>query len=109
MHPRLDWQLWFAALSSPPGWFMALLGRLLEGSPDVLALFERNPFPEGPPKRVRATLWRYHMSDRATRRATGAWWTRERLGTYVAPAVLAPVEPEPPNPFRGARGPVAQA
>ena len=107
--PRLDWQLWFAALSSPPGWFLALLGRLLEGSPEVLALFERNPFPEGPPKMVRATLWRYRMSDRATRKATGAWWTRGRLGTYVAPAALGPDEPEPPNPFRGRHGPTAQA
>ena len=107
--PRLDWQLWFAALSSPPAWFMALLGRLLEGSPDVLALFEQNPFPEAPPKMVRASLYKYRMSDRRTRRATGAWWTRERLGLYVAPSMLGPEEPTPPNPFARMHWPRAQA
>ncbi|MBF5041578.1 DUF393 domain-containing protein [Aggregicoccus sp. 17bor-14] len=107
--PRLDWQLWFAALSSPPGWFLALLGRLLEGSPEVLALFESNPFPEGPPKMVRATLYKYRMSDRATRQATGAWWKRERVGLYVAPSMLSPDEPTPPNPFTGLHWPRAQA
>jgi hypothetical protein len=107
--PRLDWQLWFAALSSPPGWFMALLGRLLEGSPDVLALFEENPFPERPPRMVRASLYRYRMSDRQTRQATGAWWTRERLGLYVSPSMLSGDGPEPPSPFQGRHWPRAQA
>lgn len=107
--PRLDWQLWFAALSSPPAWFMALLGRLLEGSPDVLALLEENPFPDAPPKMVRASLYKYRMSDRAPRKATGAWWTRERLGLYAAPMMLGPQEPSPPNPFQGRSRPRAQA
>lgn len=87
--PRLDWQMWFAALGPAPAWFVRLLERLLEGTPEVLALFERAPFPDHPPRYVRALLYDYHMTDRATRRRTGAWWRREQLGTYV-PAVQLP-------------------
>jgi hypothetical protein len=88
--PRLDWQMWFAALGSPPGWFLSLLVRLLEGSPDVLALFAENPFPEHTPRFIRAVLYDYRMTDQATRQSTGAWWTRERLGLYVPSIALGP-------------------
>jgi hypothetical protein len=87
--PRLDWQMWFAALRSPELWFGNLLVRLLEGSPDVLALFEHNPFPDHPPRYVRALVYEYRMTDLATRRRTGAWWHRELRGQYVAPVRLA--------------------
>ena len=73
--PRLDWQMWFAAKQPPPRWFASLLARLLEGSPDVLALFAGNPFPARPPTFVRALLYEYRMADRATRRRTDAWWS----------------------------------
>jgi predicted DCC family thiol-disulfide oxidoreductase YuxK len=86
--PRLDWQMWFAALgpneASP--WFTRLVERLLEGSPDVLRLFEKNPFPDTPPRLIRATVYDYHFSDRATRGSTHAIWTRTLLGGYF-PAV----------------------
>jgi predicted DCC family thiol-disulfide oxidoreductase YuxK/uncharacterized membrane protein YphA (DoxX/SURF4 family) len=88
--PRLDWQMWFAALASPPQWFLSLLVRLLEGSPDVLALFAGNPFPDKPPRYVRAVLHEYRMTDLATRRSTGQWWTRETQGLYVPPVTLGP-------------------
>ncbi|MCE9670949.1 lipase maturation factor family protein [Myxococcus stipitatus] len=88
--PRLDWQMWFAALSSPPTWFIAFLARLLQGSPDVLGLLAGNPFPDAPPRQVRAVLYDYRMTDIAERRRTGAWWRRERLGLYVQPLALAP-------------------
>jgi hypothetical protein len=80
--PRLDWQMWFAALGSPPSWFVAFLARLLEGSPDVLKLLKANPFPDRPPRYVRALLYRYRMTDLETKRRTGAWWQRELIGTY---------------------------
>mgnify|MGYP003694367305 CR=1 FL=1 len=55
--PRLDWQMWFAALTParaiPEQWFTRLLSRLLEGEPTVLALFASNPFPNAPPQLVR--------------------------------------------------------
>jgi hypothetical protein len=79
--PRLDWQLWFAALGSirENGWFANLLVRLLEGRPEVTALFDTSPFGSNPPRYVRAVLYEYHF----TRFGEGnAWWQRERLGLY---------------------------
>jgi hypothetical protein len=87
--PRLDWQMWFAALGEPPQWFGGLLRRLLEGSPDVLGLFRENPFPDGPPRYVRALLYRYRMTDLETKRRTGAWWRRELVGPYFPSCTLA--------------------
>jgi len=82
--PRLDWQMWFAALGDVrrEPWFLSFCKRLLEGSPPVLDLLARNPFPEGPPHFVRATVYDYHFTDAATRRRTGAWWRREYRGPY---------------------------
>jgi predicted DCC family thiol-disulfide oxidoreductase YuxK len=82
--PRLDWQMWFAALSdyrSAP-WFTNFMVRLLQGSPDVLRLLGKNPFPGGPPRYVRAELFDYSFTNFATRRDTGNWWTREPRGSY---------------------------
>jgi hypothetical protein len=67
---------------------MRLLERMLEGSPDVLALLRDNPFPDRPPQYVRALLYDYRMTDRETHRETGAWWRRELLGTYVPALAL---------------------
>jgi len=82
--PRLDWQMWFAALGSyrENPWFISFLARLLQGSPEVLRLFEKNPFPDHPPRFVRAVLYDYHFTDPAARRQTGAWWRREPRGLY---------------------------
>ncbi len=82
--PRLDWQMWFAALGSfnQDLWFQAFCARLLEGSPDVLALIERDPFSGKPPRYLRAQLRQYHFTDGATRRSSGAWWRSEALGEY---------------------------
>ena len=82
--PRLDWQMWFAALSSCEAnpWLVNFLARLLEGSPPVLDLLAKNPFPDHPPRYIRAVLYDYHFTDAATRRATGAWWRREEKGLY---------------------------
>ena len=90
--PRLDWQMWFAALGSPPRWLLALVVRLLEGSPEVVKLLARTPFPEHPPRFIRAVLYDYRMTDPQTRESTGAWWTRERKGLYLPPLSLAPGE-----------------
>ncbi len=86
--PRLDWQMWFAAMESPPPWFGALVLRLLQGEPSVLALLGNNPFPIRPPRFVRALLYDYRMTDPATRRRTRTWWRRELLGTYFPSAYL---------------------
>ena len=82
--PRLDWQMWFAALGTceENPWFLNFLARLLQGEPSVLRLLRTNPFPAGPPRYVRALFFDYHLTDRETRRRTGAWWRREALGLY---------------------------
>jgi predicted DCC family thiol-disulfide oxidoreductase YuxK len=88
--PRLDWQMWFAALGDADAspWFARLLERLLQGSPDVLALLAGNPFPDHPPRYVRAELYAYRFADPALRRRTGDWWVREPIGPYFAPVTL---------------------
>lgn len=83
--PRLDWQMWFAALGNfnDEFWFRAFCARLLEGSSDVLGLIESDPFSGSPPRYVRARLYQYHFSDRVTRQKSGVWWTSELLGEYA--------------------------
>jgi predicted DCC family thiol-disulfide oxidoreductase YuxK len=88
--PRLDWQMWFAALSdyrSNP-WFVAFVEGLLNGSPEVLGLLEKNPFPDHPPRYVRAVTYDYRFSSWAEHRQTGAWWHREPHGQYLPPVGL---------------------
>jgi lipase maturation factor 1 len=83
--PRFDWNLWFASLGP---WGQSPIvprteGRLLTNNPDVLSLFATNPFPNGPPKQVRAVLWQYWFSSVAEKHAQGVWWRREFLGLYA--------------------------
>jgi hypothetical protein len=79
--PRLDWQMWFAALGSYQNnrWFVEFVLRLLQGEPSVLRLLSYNPFPKSPPRYIRAVTYSYtftHFGDRA-------WWHREENGTYL--------------------------
>jgi predicted DCC family thiol-disulfide oxidoreductase YuxK len=82
--PRLDWQMWFAALAGPRGapWFDNFMVRLLQGSPEVRALLAKDPFPGTPPKYVRALLFNYSFTDFAMYRETGDWWQRSPRGMY---------------------------
>ena len=82
-HLRLDWLMWFAAMSSPSDhpWFAELLLKLLEGDKAVLSLLRSNPFPDHPPRSIRAQLYRYRFTTPEERRRTGQWWDR----TFVAP------------------------
>ncbi len=82
--PRLDWQMWFAALGdgrSRPV-VLNLMGRVLEGSPEVLGLLETNPFSAESPRFVRAVVYSYRFTDLETLAAMGHWWEREPLGLY---------------------------
>ncbi len=89
--PRLDWQMWFAALGNPQsnGWFQSLVLRLLQGSPPVLALLDSNPFPGRPAHYVRAMLYDYRFADTRTHAATGQWWVRRLEGSYFPRVSLA--------------------
>jgi hypothetical protein len=83
--PRFDWNLWFASLDDwrENPWVVRVEQLLLVNDKDVLALFKSNPFPSTPPTQVRAVLWQYWFTDRATKRATGMWWRREHQGLYA--------------------------
>lgn len=77
--PRLDWQMWFAALGNyqQNPWFVSFVLQLLGGNPEVLALLEKNPFPQSPPRYIRALVYDYHFTHFDGRRKSGAWWRRE--------------------------------
>ena len=81
LHPRLDWQMWFAALAPANNLSLlqALSQQLRAGSPEVLALFGRNPFPGEPPRFIRFAEYDYRFTTPAERSRSGAWWSRELL------------------------------
>lgn len=89
-HLRLDWLLWFAAMSAAVShrWIYALLRRLLEGDPHVLRLLRGCPFPDHPPAAVRVVRYHYRYTTPGERRETGAWWVRRRVGEPITPIRL---------------------
>ncbi len=91
-HLRLDWLMWFAALSPvyAEPWLIPLVVRLLENDPATLRLLDQNPFPDRPPTFVRGVLYHYRFTTRREKRESGAWWVRERVGEYLPPLALAP-------------------
>jgi hypothetical protein len=98
--PRLDWQMWFAALDAAGEgpWFSRFLLRLLENSPSVVSLLEVNPFPAQPPRYVRATLYEYRFADAKTHAATGQWWVRMEVASYFPAVGLSDFPPSPIEP-----------
>ena len=83
--PRFDWNLWFASLGSWREYPIVINTevRLLSTDPDVLALFAGNPFPQEPPRQVRAVLWQYWFTTATEKSKTGLWWRREFRGLYA--------------------------
>lgn len=90
-HLRLDWLMWFAALSSyrEHPWFVNFVAKLLEGDRATLGLLRFNPFPDGPPRQVRALLYEYHFTTPPERAASAQWWKRELVSVYFSPVSLA--------------------
>lgn len=84
--PRLDWQMWFAALGTyqENRWFSNFMLRLLQGQSRVLALLRYNPFPNAPPRYIRARIFLYHFTHFGER----AWWTRQEEGLYFPAASI---------------------
>ena len=87
-HLRLDWLMWFLALGRIEGWFTVFLFRLLEGDRAILRMLRLNPFPDAPPRWVRARLYLYRFATHAERRESGLWWIREPAGEIVQPLRL---------------------
>ncbi|HEX4459809.1 MAG TPA: lipase maturation factor family protein, partial [Polyangia bacterium] len=84
--PRLDWQMWFAAMSTPDQypWTLHLVWKLLHGDAGALGLFASNPFPSAPPRYIRASLYRYRFA----RPSTHHYWTRERVAQWLPPLTV---------------------
>jgi hypothetical protein len=80
---RLDWQMWFAAMSSPNEypWTLNLVWKLLHNDPGAVSLFAGNPFPSGPPRFIRAVLYRYTFAKPGDSRSL--WWNRERVNVWI--------------------------
>jgi hypothetical protein len=86
--PRLDWQMWFASMGSPDQypWTLNLVWKLLHNNPEAVGLFGSSPFPDAPPKYIRAVLYRYKFAEAGN--PQGLWWNRERIGIWL-PAMSA--------------------
>lgn len=98
--PRLDWQMWFAALGTRQDspWFSHFIFQLLRGSPDVKALLQSEPFDGQTPKYVRAALYDYEFTDFAELTKSGAWWRRKYIGLFFPEASLRePASTRPQN------------
>jgi hypothetical protein len=82
---RLDWQMWFAAMSSPVEypWTLHLVWKLLHNDAGAVSLFAGNPFPGKPPKYIRAVLYRYTFAKPGN--AQGLWWHRKRVSLWLIP------------------------
>ncbi len=89
-HLRLDWLMWFAALSAryAEPWFLVLVAKLLENDPATVKLLRRVPFPQAPPAFIRARFYEYRFTTWRERRATGAWWKRTLVGDFLRPTSL---------------------
>jgi hypothetical protein len=93
-HYRLDWQMWFVGNGAARGesieeepWLVHLVWQLLAGEPSPKGLLLRDPFPDVPPKWIRADIWYYAFTASRTESA-GAWWKRERVGMFLRPVSL---------------------
>jgi hypothetical protein len=86
---RLDWEMWFAAMSTPDEypWTLTLAGKLLHNDAGAVGLFAGNPFPGKPPRYIRAILYRYKFAPPGNKEHL--WWTRERIGDTWLPAMSA--------------------
>jgi len=98
-HLRLDWLMWFQpfrAVVTSEGvsvygydpWFVHFMAKLLKNDRAILSLLRQNPFPDNPPRYVRALLYEYHFTTPEERRKTGAWWRRDVRGLYFPPVSL---------------------
>jgi hypothetical protein len=87
-HLRLDWLMWFAAMGSAQDqeWFSPLIVKLLQGDRGTIGLLAGNPFPDRPPRWVRARVYRYTFATPAEHSATGRWYNRQLAGEFFPAA-----------------------
>ena len=82
---RLDWQMWFASMSVPEEypWTYNLIWKLLHNDAHAVGLFAYNPFPDKPPKFIRAVLYQYQFAEPGNEK--GLWWNRRKVKTWIPP------------------------
>ncbi|MEO8853526.1 MAG: lipase maturation factor family protein, partial [Ginsengibacter sp.] len=82
---HLDWQMWFASMSTPDEypWTLNLIWKLLHNDPNAVNLFKKNPFPAKPPRYIRAVLYRYSFAKPGN--PNGLWWDRQRISIWILP------------------------
>jgi hypothetical protein len=91
-HLRLDWLMWFEAMGPAPqsDWFFTMLAKLLQADRGTLSLLGTNPFPDRPPRYIRAQYYLYKFTTPEEHRASGLWWNRQLVGTFYGPVSLTP-------------------
>jgi len=89
-HLRLDWLLWFAAMDDwrYHPWILNLIWKLLQNDKEILKLIDKNPFPDQPPRFIRAVLYNYRFTTAEEKKRTGDWWSRKPLRLYLPPISL---------------------
>jgi hypothetical protein len=82
-HLRLDWQMWFAAMSAPEEypWTYHLIWKLLHNDKSAVSLFRKNPFAGKPPKYIRAVLYQYQFAEPGNKQRL--WWTRRKVSDWI--------------------------
>ena len=96
-HYKIDWQMWFAAMSGYRyhPWILNFIAKLLHNDPATLSLIGKNPFPGMPPKWIRGRLFRYRFSTAEEKNKTGAWWVRDFIQDYLPPLSSGMLESPP--------------
>lgn len=89
-HLRLDWLMWFASLDPKrqKHWFLPLAEKLIRNDKAILKLLRHNPFPDIPPRFIRARYYLYQFTTPQERKETGQWWKRTLIGEYLPPIFL---------------------
>ncbi|MHB2015711.1 MAG: hypothetical protein ACYCW6_02065 [Candidatus Xenobia bacterium] len=114
-HLRLDWMMWFlpfgvqvhrgqVLVPGYPPWFIALVGKLLRGDPQTLSLLAGNPFPDAPPRIIRARYY-LHRFTTPDERSEALWWVRSLVGDFLPPVGLPAEQPQPGGASRPTRHP----
>jgi len=91
--PRVDWQMWFAALRPDirhVPWLQRFLGKILQNSNQVKTFFSNDPFAGRAPRFIRAKLYDYQFTTPEEKKETGQWWKRTYIREYSPVLTLKP-------------------
>ena len=89
--PRLDWQMWFAALGDFRGnpWFLQMTHKILQGEESVLGLLDHDPFEGKAPRYMRAVIHQYEFSTPGELSEKDRWWKQGMPDIYMPSVSLS--------------------